>query len=237
MKSLTTVTSTAATITTTNRLVELVLASRSPRRRELLALTGLPFRVLVPEVDETRLPDESPEVYVRRLSRQKAGAAAALLDKPALVLAADTIVVDNGDVLGKPADAAEAGAMLRRLRGRTHRVMTGVTLLNSASGRGVTDIAISPVPMRDYTDAEIAAYIASGDPFDKAGGYGIQNPDFHPAENFAHCFSNVMGLPLCHVTRMLREFGVEPLVDVAAACDAALGYHCPIFEDVLSGRE
>ncbi|HOA24755.1 MAG: Maf family protein [Aggregatilineales bacterium] len=216
--------------------MQLVLASRSPRRRELLALTGLPFRVVVPETDETQRPDENPEDYARRLSQVKAGAAAAMLDEHALVLAADTIVVDGDDVLGKPADAEEAAAMLRRLRGRTHRVMTGVTLLDTGSGRRLTELAISPVPMRNYTDEEIAAYIASGDPFDKAGAYGIQNRDFHPVENFEHCYANVMGLPLCYVTRLLRAFGVEPPVDVAAASEAALGYACPIFHRVLAGE-
>ena len=216
--------------------MQLVLASRSPRRRELLALTGLPFRVVVPRTDETQRPGEPPEAYARRLSQEKAGAAAAMLDERALVLAADTIVVDGSDVLGKPADAGEARAMLRRLRGRTHHVMTGLTLLDTATGRRRTELAISPVPMREYTDEEIEAYIASGDPFDKAGAYGIQNHGFHPAEGFAHCFSNVMGLPLCHVTRMLRDSGLPPPVDVAAACEQALGYRCPLFEDVLAGR-
>lgn len=217
--------------------MQLILASRSPRRRELLSLTGLPFRVVAPEIDEAQRPAEPPEAYARRLSRQKAEAAAAMLDEPALVLAADTIVVDDADVLGKPSDAEAAAAMLRRLRGRTHEVMTGVTLLDTATGPRLTELAVSPVPMREYTDAEIQAYIATGDPFDKAGAYGIQNRDFHPAENFAHCFSNVMGLPLCHVTRMLRTFGVEPAADVAEVCEIALNYRCPIFEDVLAGRE
>lgn len=216
--------------------MDLILASRSPRRRELLSLTGLSFRVVTPKMDETQQPGEPPETYARRLSQEKAGAAASMLDEPALVLAADTIVVDGDDVLGKPADAAEARATLRRLRGRTHYVMTGVTLLDTASGRRLTELVTSPVPMRQYTDEEIEAYIASGDPFDKAGAYGIQNGAFHPVEDFEHCYSNVMGLPLCHVTRMLRTFGVEPPVDVAETCAAALGYACPIFDDVLAGR-
>ncbi len=217
--------------------MDLVLASRSPRRHDLLSLTGLQFRVVTPEMDETQQPGETPETYARRLSQQKAEAAASLLDEPALVLAADTIVVDGEDVLGKPADATEARVTLRRLRGRTHHVMTGVTLLDTSSGRRLTGLVTSPVPMRRYTDEEIEAYIASGDPFDKAGAYGIQNEAFHPVENFEHCYSNVMGLPLCHVTRMLRSFGVEPPVDVAGACAEALGYVCPIFDDVLASRD
>lgn len=222
---------------TTTNPVELVLASRSPRRRELLALTGLPFRIAAADTDEQRRPDERPADYARRLSREKAAAVRRTLDGPALILAADTIVVDGGDVLEKPRDPDEAAAMLRRLRGRVHYVITGVTLLDASTGRCVTQVARSPVPMRDYTDAEIAAYIESGDPFDKAGAYGIQHDGFHPAAGFVHCFANVMGLPLCHLTRMSRALGVEPPADVPAACQRALAYDCPAFALILAGEE
>jgi septum formation protein len=217
--------------------VNFVLASRSPRRRELVSLTGLHFRAVATDTHEERRPDEPPVDYARRLSREKAGAARRALDGPALILAADTIVVDGADVLEKPGDADEAAAMLRRLRGRTHHVITGVTLLDAITGQTVTQAARSPVPMRNYTDAEIAAYIGSGDPFDKAGAYAIQHNGFHPAEGFAHCFANVMGLPLCHLTRMLRALGVEPPADVPAACQRALDYGCPVFALILAGEE
>lgn len=213
----------------------LMLASKSPRRRELLALTGLRFERVAPQVNERRQPGEAPESYVRRLSREKAQAAAAMVETPALILAADTIVVDGDDVLEKPVDADDAMTMLQRLRGRTHRVYTAVTLLDTATGRMVTEMGNSPVTMRDYGDEEIAAYIATGDPFDKAGGYAIQHPGFNPVESHDDCFANVMGLPLCHITRMLRESGVEPPEDVPAACQAQLAYDCPVYERILGG--
>lgn len=188
------------------------------------------------EVDEQRQPNETPEQYVRRLSREKAAAAASSIRAAALVLAADTIVVDGDDVLEKPRDAEDAAAMLRRLRGRTHEVYTAITLLNTTNGQMITQVVGSPVPMRTYSDEEIAAYVASGDPFDKAGAYGIQNSAFHPSEGFAHCFANVMGLPLCHLARMLGMFGLTPAVDVPTACQQHLRYACPIYRSVLAGE-
>jgi septum formation protein len=217
--------------------MRLVLASGSLRRRELLALAGLPFDVLTPQADERRRPAESPAGYARRLSLEKARAAAAQVGPPALILAADTIVVDGDDVLGKPRGAGDAAAILRQLRGRVHHVYTAVTLLDAAGSHHATELARSPVTMRDYTDAEIAAYVASGDPFDKAGAYAIQNAAFHPVTSFAHCFANVMGLPLCHVTRALRGFDVDPPVDVPAACQAHIGYACPVYRAILDGEE
>jgi septum formation protein len=214
----------------------LILASQSPRRRELLSLLGLPFSQFAAHIDEQRQPGEPPVDYALRLSRGKARAAAEKHDQQDVVLAADTIVVSGDDVLEKPATPNEAWAMLTRLRGRLHRVYTAVALFSGKSGEMVTEIAQSPVPMRDYSDEEIADYIASGDPFDKAGGYGIQNAEFHPAEGFSHCFANVMGLPLCHLTRTLRRVGVEPPVDVPAACQSHLAYSCPVFEQILRGE-
>jgi predicted house-cleaning NTP pyrophosphatase (Maf/HAM1 superfamily) len=126
--------------------------------------------------------------------------------------------------------------MLTQLRGRLHHVYTAVSLLDGQSGELDTVIACSPVHMRNYGDEEIAAYIASGDPFDKAGAYGIQNADFHPAEGFDHCFANVMGLPLCHLARLMRQRGIEPPADVPAACQSHLGYDCPVFEQILRGE-
>ncbi len=126
--------------------------------------------------------------------------------------------------------------MLRRLRGRTHKVYTAVTLLNTTSGQMITEVVGSAVPMRTYSDEEIAAYIASGDPFDKAGAYGIQNSAFRPSEGFAHCFANVMGLPLCHLARMLGALGLAPTEDVPTACQQHLRYVCPIYHSVLAGE-
>jgi len=215
----------------------LLLASASPRRRELLALLGLPFGATTTDIDERVRTGEPPEQYARRLSREKADAAAGDAGVDALIVAADTIVVDGADVLGKPSDAAEAAAILRRLRGHTHRVYTAVTLLDTRSGRALIDLAGSPVQMRSYSDEEIGDYIAGGDPFDKAGAYAIQHNGFHPVENFDHCMANVMGLPLCHIARMLRQEGIDLPVDVAAACQAHIDYKCPVFERILAREE
>jgi septum formation protein len=215
----------------------LILASRSPRRHELLRLLGLPFDGQAQAVDEDRRAGEPPADYARRLSREKAEAAAASADGRSLILACDTVVVDGDDVLGKPDDPAQAAATLRRLAGRSHHVYTAATLLDTDNGQEVTLLADSPVRMRAYTDREIDAYVATGDPFDKAGAYAIQHDGFHPVEGFAHCFANVMGLPLCHVTRLLREFGVEPPADVPAACQAHLEYDCPVYQAILDGGE
>lgn len=186
----------------------LILASQSPRRRELLSLLGLPFDTVSPQINEQQQPGEVPEAYARRLSQEKAQAVAAMAEGPALVVAADTIVVDGSTVLEKPGSDGEATAMLKRLRGRTHTVYTAVTLLDTKSGQLETRSPGSPVTMRSYTDEEIAAYVATGDPMDKAGAYAIQHEGFHPVATFDGCFTNVMGLPLCEVIDLLRRFGV-----------------------------
>lgn len=217
--------------------MRLYLASQSPRRRELLSLLGFEFTTIITQTDERRHPGESPADYACRLSREKAQAAARLIDRDALIVAADTIVVDGSDVLGKPVDAAEARAILLRLRDRLHYVYTAVTLLNTVAGRELSEYASSPVRMRPYTNDEIRAYVATGDPFDKAGAYAIQHPDFHPAEAFGHCFANVMGLPLCHITRMLGQMGIKPPQNVPSACQSNLDYTCPVYERILSNHD
>lgn len=202
----------------------LILASGSPRRRELLASLGLDFTVLKPDVDETQHPGEAPDAYVYRLSREKAGAIAERLradgQHDATILAADTIVVLaadtagdlDGEVLGKPADPDEARLMLQRLRARPHIVCTAITVQafhrDAAQARAITELTRTVVHMRDYTDAEIEAYIASGDPFDKAGGYAIQHEGFRPAARIEGSHTNVVGLPLETLRRMLTELGV-----------------------------
>lgn len=184
----------------------LILASSSPRRRELLASLGLAYSVMVPNVDETRRPDESPLVYVQRMSREKARAVASRLGDEGTVLAADTIGIDGeGEILGKPTTPEEARAMLERLRGRVHLVVTAVTVL--AGDRELTDCAITQVTMRDYNATEVEAYIASGDPFDKAGGYAIQHPIFSPVAHIVGSYSNVVGLPLEVVRALLGQLG------------------------------
>jgi MAF protein len=225
----------------------LILASSSPRRRELLSLIGLPFEVRVSGIDETPRDGETPVEYVRRVAREKAVATAPpaplLRDNTAgeggksVVIAADTEVVIDGEILGKPRTADEATAMLAKLRGRTHEVISAVAVLDSQTGQLREDVCRSGVPMRDYSDEEIAVYVASGDPMDKAGAYAIQHDGFHPVENFSHCYASVMGLPLCHLTRTLRQFGIEPAADVPSVCQQFNGYQCPVYRDVLNGHK
>lgn len=213
----------------------LLLASASPRRRELIKLLKLPVTATAADIDETPLAGETAADMAVRLSREKAQAVIA--DRTAIVIASDTVVSLDGEPLGKPADAAEARAMLTRLRGRVHQVYTAVTVIDRKTDRAVTELAASDVRMRDYSADEIERYIASGDPFDKAGAYAIQHDGFSPADRFDHCFANVMGLPLCHVTRALRRLQIEPPVDVPAACQAHLNYRCPVYARILAGEE
>ena len=214
--------------------MNLLLASQSPRRRELLALLGLPFEVTVAHVAEVPQAGEPPDALVVRLSRAKASATSAR--SGVLVIACDTVVALDGGLLGKPRDAGDAMTTLRRLRGRSHTVYSAITLLEAATGRTLTDVVETQVMMRAYTDAEIAAYVASGDPLDKAGAYAIQHAEFHPVAELQGCYANVMGLPLCHLTRSLRAWGIEPADDVPAACQARTGCHCTLYATILNGQ-
>ncbi len=196
--------------------MRIILASSSPRRQELLTQLGLDFEVIKPDIDESRLPEEDLVQYAERLSREKAAAVISSLDgRPSMVIAADTIVIDcEGALLGKPADAAEARRMLRHLRARAHQVVTAFTVhRNTQPPQACSGHARTAVYMRDYTDAEIDAYIASGDPFDKAGAYAIQNESFQPVARIEGSFSNVVGLPLAELQQALNEIGCEILPD------------------------
>ena len=215
-------------------VTELVLASNSPRRKQLLSLTTLNFIVSAAHVDESTRPNESPGDYVLRLAEPKARAVKA--DENQLVLAADTTVVDGGEILGKPENEADAFAMLTRLRGHSHHVYTGLALLRPRDGFLLKDLCVTDVPMRAYTDEEIRAYIATGDPFDKAGAYAIQHEQFHPVQHMSGCHASVMGLALCHVTRMLQKMNASPQTDIPANCQAYLEYECPVYGRILSGE-
>jgi septum formation protein len=213
----------------------ILLASASPRRRELIKLLGLPVETTSADIDEVPLPGEPADEMAKRLSVEKARTAALGVLHPAsrILLASDTVVSLDGEPLGKPRDAADARSMLRRLRGCTHQVYTAITLIDLPTDRSITELACSDVPMRDYTDDEIEAYIATGDPFDKAGAYAIQHDGFSPVENFAQCYANVMGLPLCHVVRALRRLGVEVPSDVPTLCQKHIRYECAVYEKIL----
>ena len=221
----------------------LLLASQSPRRRQLLALLGLPFEMVVPNVAEVSWANEPPAALVVRLSQAKArDACSEMSAQPppgfdaTIVIACDTVVALDGELLGKPCDVTEATAMLRRLRKRSHTVYSAVTLLGTVTGRALTDIVETRVTMRAYTDAEIGAYVASGDPLDKAGAYAIQHSGFHPVAELQGCYANVVGLPLCHLTRGLRAWGIKQIQDVAAACQAHTGRHCVVHATILNDK-
>jgi MAF protein len=167
----------------------------------------MPFVVRASDVPEDTLPSESPEAAVERLAVAKAAAVGATAAER-FVIGADTVVVCDGDILGKPAGAAEARAMLRRLRGRGHTVTSGIAVLDRESGRQAAGSLTTTVWMRPYGDDEIEAYIASGDPFDKAGAYAIQDPGFRPVARIEGCYLCVVGLPLCLLTYLLWQAGV-----------------------------
>ncbi|GAB4520718.1 MAG: Maf family nucleotide pyrophosphatase [Anaerolineales bacterium] len=216
--------------------VVLVLASSSPRRRELLSLAGWMFHVLHVDVNEEILAGESPADYVRRLARLKAQAVAEQVRPGAVIIGADTAVVDGADILGKPATVADADAMLRRLRGHTHQVYTGIAVFRPDDGFLADDLCVTDVPMRDYSDEELRAYVASGDPLDKAGGYAIQHRDFHPVDALSGCYAGVVGLPLCHLVRTIKRANIVPLADVPRNCQQMLHYRCPVYRAVLRGE-
>ena len=220
---------------------QLYLASNSPRRKELLSLIGWEYSLLPSQVDETALPGEDGMVYVKRIAKSKALKAASQAGGSGVIISADTAVIDrskNGinEIFGKPKDSADAADMLRRLRGHTHQVLSAVTILHARDGKILVDCCSTDVPMRNYYNEEIDAYIATGDPMDKAGAYAIQYAGFHPVEKMEGCYANVMGLPLCHLTRSLILFSLPPKTDVPQACQAALGYNCPVYTKILAEK-
>lgn len=217
--------------------ISILLASGSPRRQEMLGWLELVFRAKPVDVDESPLPGETPAVYVSRLAETKARAAAADICDGELILAADTIVADGNDLLGKPANADAARKMLRQLRGRTHQVYTALALYEPFSDILVADLCISQVPMRQYKDSEIEAYIETDDPFDKAGGYAIQHASFSPVTNLQNCYACVMGLPLCHLVRSLRRFDINLHYATPHICQSRLEYACPIYETILTPQQ
>lgn len=186
---------------------QIILASASPRRRELFKQLGVEFTSSAMNADETPLVNESAPALVARLSHHKALAARQEFPD-ALIVAADTDVELDGSILGKPREAAQARAMLTALRNRAHNVFTGITILEGALPE--TEVAHTRVFMRDYADQDMDAYIASGDPFDKAAGYAVQHQGFQPVARVEGCFANVMGLPLCRLYHALARHMAMP---------------------------
>jgi septum formation protein len=221
--------------------LQLYLASNSPRRREFLTLIKLEYNLLPAQVDETPLPDEDGTQYVQRIAASKALTAANLACSHGVIVAADTAVIDprtdgKAQILGKPADPIEAVEMLHRLRGHIHQVLTAVSIMRTDDGTLLFDLCMTDVPMRNYSEQEIQAYVSTGDPLDKAGAYAIQHAGFHPVDKLTGCYANVMGLPLCHLTRSLVKLGIDPVVDVPQTCQATLGYDCRAYRDILSEK-
>ena len=190
--------------------MQLILASASPRRQELLKLFGLPFTVRVADIDETMDPGLPPFDEVGRVSRAKA--LAIPRDTDDIVIAADTIVVCEGKTLGKPRDAEDAKAMLRLLSGRDHQVMTGCTVLRGESRETFTEV--TDIHFRDLSENEIARYVASGEPMDKAGSYGIQGGAALFCTHMVGDYYNVMGLPVCRLGMVLRQMAPDLMEEI-----------------------
>jgi septum formation protein len=212
---------------------DIKLASGSPRREELLKIAGWNPLLSPVEIQESVLPYEDPQAFARRLALEKAKHA--IDDDGKIVLGADTIVVLGDRVLGKPQDERDAVDMLEDLRGRDHQVVTAIALIDRANDRWLVDLCNTDVPMRDYSKEEIEDYVATGSPMDKAGAYGIQDDDFHPVDldSMVGCFANVMGLPLCHLVRALRNMEIQTPDGVYEKCMEHTRYHCRVYWDIL----
>ena len=204
----------------------LILASASPRRRELMNDLGLDFHIRPADIPEAPLPGEAPQDMVERLSLEKARKVAAATPT-GFVIGADSAVVADGEAIGKPRDDADARAMLRRLRGTTHHVCTGLTVVNAANGQTITDSMTSRITLRNFTDAEIEASIASGVPRDKAGAYAVQDTALRPASDWRGCYHNIIGLPTCRLLAMLRQLGWTPPSGWTPPPTAGCGPDCP----------
>lgn len=224
-----------------NESKPLILASSSPRRQAYLQELGLSFRVIPADIDETPLPGEAPVALASRLASAKARAVAERYrtcagtdagadieeaDVGALIIAADTVVALGKNLLGKPTSRLDASRMLRMLRGRDHEVHSAISVLDTASERCETVVNTTMVWMRNYSTTEIAAYVKSGDPMDKAGGYAIQHESFDPAMMIGGCLSSVVGLPLEDLRCLLSKAGVEIEVALPAICESQSHFFC-----------
>ena len=185
--------------------MSIILASQSPRRKELLGLFHIPFEIRVADIDETMDPEKSPYDEVARVSRAKAMAIPR--EEGDVVIAADTIVVCGGHVLGKPRDEADAVRMLSLLSGRDHQVMTGMTVIRGEKSISCTEV--TDIHFRSLSEKEIRNYVATGEPMDKAGSYGIQGGAALFAEKMVGDYYNVMGLPVCRLGMILKEIAPE----------------------------
>jgi septum formation protein len=188
----------------------IILASASPRRKEILRQIGLSFQAAPAHVDERVLAGEQPETYAARLAQDKVRAAAKKFSS-GIIIAADTIVVLENAILGKPADGADAERMLTMLSGKMHRVITGLAVIDAGTGKVLTRTAITRVWFRNLSVEEIASYVMTREPLDKAGAYGIQGRGALLVERIDGCYFNVVGLPLVLLNEMLKEFEIRLL--------------------------
>jgi len=210
----------------------LILASSSPRRQQLLTFLGVEFQVLTTEIDERIRPGETPKEYVSRLALSKSQAIKSSSAAGRVILAADTAVVYENQILGKPVDFLQAANMLRKLRARTHYVFTSLSLRDTMTEEVITDLCVTEVGMRSYHESEIRDYVASGDPLDKAGAYAIQNTGFNPVQKISGCYTNVVGLPLCHLTELLKQMKINFEEDTTRGCRTSYGYSCQLADKI-----
>ncbi len=204
----------------------LTLASASPRRQELMDILGLQFAIIPADLAEEPIPGESPVDMVRRLSAEKALAVAADMES-GLVIGADSTVVFDGQAVGKPLDDDDARRMLQQLSGTTHHVSTGITVVDAASGKTLSDAMTSQITLRELSEQEIEASIASGVPRDKAGAYAVQDTELRPASDWEGCYNNIVGLPVCRLLEMLQELGYQLPMGWKISDEIACGEDCP----------
>ncbi len=213
-----------------NTFQHLLLASQSPRRRMMIAWLGIAVSTTATQIDERTLLDETPRNQAMRLAVAKARAIPSAPET--WILAADTMVDLEGQALGKPKNIADAIHTLHQLRSRPHQVHTGIALFVPETNTLFTRLVTTSVQMRPYTDAEISAYVATGDPMDKAGAYAVQHPQFRPVAHLARCYANVVGFPLCAIVTLLREMGADLVaVDIPALCQKHFNYVCPASDE------
>jgi len=217
-------------------LTHFILASLSPRRQELIQLCGYPYEIKIVPVDENSIAYPDPVQNCIQTAQLKSNALANSLNAASgsgsLVIAADTIVAVDGQMLGKPRNRADAFDMLILLRGRSHEVHTGVSIIDLGSGQEVNGVHTAEVRMRSYSDNEIVDYVATGDPLDKAGAYAIQHPQFKPVEQLSGCFLGVMGLSICHLLQLLSLLDVPMAADLNSLSTAHQQYQCPLLAKI-----
>ena len=217
-------------------MARFVLASQSPRRQELLKLCGYPFVIQVAEVDENSVSHPNPAQDCIQTAQLKARAILDQIVVPqaerTIVIAADTTVALDGEMMGKPRDAEDARRMLIALRDRTHEVHTGVVVVDVGSGIELLDSHTAVVTMRPYTDQEIIDYVATGDPLDKAGAYAIQNHKFKPVSELDGCYLGVMGLSICHLLQLLDQLELPLRTSMAVLEVTHQHYRCPVYDKI-----